>query len=164
MSSESVLTFVVSIILILYIVVMMKLKPTSENDEQADRLTKVRANKTSESSVVKNTTKQVGTRTTINKAPASASRTTVSKASAISTSPEMSGVSGTTANEQSAKKKSFLLFGEANFGGCNHSFGHLKTLPKNTPIPDECFGCPEILACMRQSEDKQKLESIVALS
>ena len=45
-------------------------------------------------------------------------------------------------------KKSFLLFGERNFEGCPHKFGYLASLPKNTPIPDECFGCPQIVECL----------------
>jgi Ca2+/Na+ antiporter len=34
---------------------------------------------------------------------------------------------------------------------CAHHFGYLKTLPKNTPIPDECFGCTRIMECFMQS-------------
>lgn len=45
-------------------------------------------------------------------------------------------------------KKSFFLFGKKDFEGCPHEFGHLRSLPKNTPIPDECFGCPQILECL----------------
>jgi len=30
---------------------------------------------------------------------------------------------------------------------CNHSLGYLKTLPKNTPIPDECLSCAKIVEC-----------------
>lgn len=46
-------------------------------------------------------------------------------------------------------KKSFFLFGESNFEGCSHKFGYLSSLPKNTPLPDECFGCPQIIECLR---------------
>jgi len=45
-------------------------------------------------------------------------------------------------------KKSFFLFGSNEFQGCSHKLGHLKNLPKNTPIPEECFGCPQILECL----------------
>jgi len=31
---------------------------------------------------------------------------------------------------------------------CLHQFGYLRTLPKNAPIPDECFGCPKIVECL----------------
>jgi hypothetical protein len=34
---------------------------------------------------------------------------------------------------------------------CAHHFGYLRTLPKNTPIPDECFGCTRIMECFMQS-------------
>jgi Ca2+/Na+ antiporter len=33
---------------------------------------------------------------------------------------------------------------------CAHYFGYLRTLPKNTPIPDECFGCTRIMECFMQ--------------
>jgi len=31
---------------------------------------------------------------------------------------------------------------------CSHFFGYVKTLPKNTPIPDECLWCPSIVDCL----------------
>jgi len=31
---------------------------------------------------------------------------------------------------------------------CLHQFGYLRTLPKNAPIPDECFGCTKIVECL----------------
>jgi hypothetical protein len=31
---------------------------------------------------------------------------------------------------------------------CLHHFGYLNGLPKNTPIPGECFGCPKIVDCL----------------
>jgi hypothetical protein len=34
---------------------------------------------------------------------------------------------------------------------CAHHFGYLRTLPRNTPIPDECFGCTKIMECFMQS-------------
>ena len=51
-------------------------------------------------------------------------------------------------------KKSFFLFGKKDFEGCAHKFGYLRSLPKNTPIPDECFGCPQILECLVRSKSK----------
>jgi len=35
---------------------------------------------------------------------------------------------------------------------CLHQFGYLRTLPKNAPIPDECFGCTKIVECLVQSK------------
>jgi Ca2+/Na+ antiporter len=51
-------------------------------------------------------------------------------------------------------KKSFFLFGEREFEGCPHKFGYLKSLRKNAPIPDECFGCPQILECLMTRKSK----------
>ena len=31
---------------------------------------------------------------------------------------------------------------------CVYYFGFLSTLPKTSPIPDECLACPKILQCM----------------
>ena len=31
---------------------------------------------------------------------------------------------------------------------CSHHFGYVKTLPKNTSIPDECLWCPWIVECL----------------
>jgi len=35
---------------------------------------------------------------------------------------------------------------------CPHFFGYVRSLPKNTPIPDECLGCPWIVECLTRAE------------
>jgi hypothetical protein len=50
--------------------------------------------------------------------------------------------------------KAFYLFGETEFDHCGHKLGYLKGLPKNKPIPDECFGCPKILECIALTKNK----------
>jgi hypothetical protein len=35
---------------------------------------------------------------------------------------------------------------------CPHFFGYVKSLPKNTPIPDDCLGCPWIVECLTKAE------------
>jgi hypothetical protein len=35
---------------------------------------------------------------------------------------------------------------------CAHEFGYLKDLPRNTPVPDECFGCPKVMQCLFPKE------------
>ena len=32
--------------------------------------------------------------------------------------------------------------------GCAHGIGYLRTRPKNTPIPDECLTCNNMVDCM----------------
>ncbi len=31
---------------------------------------------------------------------------------------------------------------------CTHFFGYLRKLPKNTSMPDDCFGCPKMVECL----------------
>lgn len=35
---------------------------------------------------------------------------------------------------------------------CLHQFGYLRTFPKNSPIPDECFDCEKIVDCLVNSK------------
>lgn len=37
-------------------------------------------------------------------------------------------------------------------GDCLHQFGYLRTLPKNTPIPDECLGCQRVVECLVEAK------------
>jgi len=39
---------------------------------------------------------------------------------------------------------------------CAHEFGYLKNLPRNTPVPDECFGCPKVMQCLFPKEQSEK--------
>ena len=32
--------------------------------------------------------------------------------------------------------------------GCSHFFGYLKEMPKNTSIPEQCYGCPKMVDCI----------------
>jgi len=32
--------------------------------------------------------------------------------------------------------------------GCQHFFGYLRNMPKNTLIPDECLGCSKMVECL----------------
>lgn len=35
---------------------------------------------------------------------------------------------------------------------CTHHFGHLKSLPKEAAIPDECLTCSKLLQCLVKKE------------
>jgi hypothetical protein len=56
--------------------------------------------------------------------------------------------------QEEKRKKSFFLFGEQDFNGCHHNLGHLSTVARNSPIPEECFGCPELLECVKTNSSK----------
>ena len=66
------------------------------------------------------------------------------------------GINGSQKGNIKSKdeKKAFFLFGETEFNGCTFKLGYLKSMPKNKPIPDECFGCPQILECAALSGNK----------
>jgi hypothetical protein len=55
-------------------------------------------------------------------------------------------VSETFKSEDIAPKSS------ASPPNCVHNFGYLGSRPKNTPIPDECLGCPKVMQCLSQKE------------
>jgi len=42
----------------------------------------------------------------------------------------------------------------SNGKDCPHQFGYLKELPKNRPIPNECFGCQKIVECLVNKKGK----------
>jgi hypothetical protein len=50
------------------------------------------------------------------------------------------------------KSKSYATKSKTSFQNCVHNFGYLRSLPKNTPVPDECFGCPKAMQCLFQNE------------
>jgi len=54
--------------------------------------------------------------------------------------------------DHGAKKKLFLKESSSGFQECVHHFGYLRNLPQNTPVPDECFGCPKVMQCLFLNE------------
>ena len=38
---------------------------------------------------------------------------------------------------------------------CSHFFGYLRKIPRNTPIPDECFSCPQMVECLSYNISEQ---------
>jgi len=41
---------------------------------------------------------------------------------------------------------------ETRNSGCPHYFGYLREHPKNTPIPNECLTCVKIMECLSKGE------------
>jgi len=52
-----------------------------------------------------------------------------------------------TISEEFSKTQSSI-----GFQKCVHHFGYLRNLPQNTPVPDECFGCPKVMRCLFPNE------------
>ena len=57
-----------------------------------------------------------------------------------------------TASRTSKSRKNVRAKSQADFRNCVHSFGYLRSLPRNTPIPDECLGCPTVVQCVFQNK------------
>jgi type IV secretory pathway VirB10-like protein len=151
---------VIAIILAFYAIFLVKLKPTKEHEPTSNR-----DFEKGEETVMKpkRPMKQTMPAKTINEEPASTHENEKIPEE------DVEGIQTRTHIEERARaltqeirkrkkdieaKKSFFLFGKKNFEGCTHKFGYLKSLPKNTPLPDECFGCPQILECLMRSKKK----------
>lgn len=84
-----------------------------------------------------------------------------SQASIVSQLPEQQGAELSERVEvktHSPKKKLSSDQSRKGFHGCPHSFGYLKDLPKNTPVPDECYGCQQVMRCLFTSEQDQLVQ------
>jgi len=63
----------------------------------------------------------------------------------------------TKATLKTMKQKTDKQQPQNGFQNCLHQFGYLKNLQKNTPVPDECFGCPKVMECLFPNEQPKKL-------
>jgi hypothetical protein len=132
----------IATILAFYTVLLIKLKPSqkeieiTENDSA--KLEKIEES-IAQTETIENASEEVTP--TVQKTPAETIE--------IESDTESIDVEKTKNNSKAREsKKAFFLFGERDFEGCPHKFGYLKSLRKNAPIPDECFGCPQILECL----------------
>jgi len=71
-------------------------------------------------------------------------RSEVEKAEKLKEKPKMTS--------KTQKPKAQAAQTQAGFQECAHHFGYLRNLPRNTPVPDECFGCPRVMRCLFESE------------
>jgi hypothetical protein len=49
------------------------------------------------------------------------------------------------------KQESYNPFSE-DPADCPHRFGHLKTLPLGSSVPENCYSCPRVTACLAADE------------
>ena len=143
----------IPIILLLYGIILLKLKPAEEDKSQPNTMP-IEAQRFPPESEGPKDLSMVTNVIRTSKQPASNPQThrALKSARANSQNQQVEVEQGIMLDEHvrdKKKKKSFFLFGQQDFEGCRHKPGHLGTVPKNTPIPEECFGCPEILECMK---------------
>jgi len=140
---------VIATILVFYTLLLIKLKPSKEDIEttENDSIELKKLEKPTTPTEISGNTSEEAT-PAVQEEPTEASQTEVNALNG--------DVEETTKknNKDKELKKSFFLFGEKDFEGCPHKFGYLKSLRKNAPIPDECFGCPQILECLMTRKSK----------
>jgi len=158
-----VLIVATAIIIISYAILIIKLKPSIETKPSINRHPERRKNTQIEPTRLGKPTTPAETKKITNEEPVSPVETQETleeptESIQTKTQPETAEIAETREKHEPKKdeeaKKSFLLFGEKNFEGCPHKFAYLNSLPKNTPIPDECFGCPQIVECLRNLKTK----------
>ena len=44
---------------------------------------------------------------------------------------------------------------------CNYHFGYLRTMPKETSLPEECLGCTRVIECKHSSTKKPEKKSFI---
>jgi hypothetical protein len=135
---------VIATILVFYTLLLIKLKPkeTIEND-----LTEAKNNEIqiAPTETIENASQEITS--TVQEESTETSQTEANTENIDVEEPKKN-------DENKESKKAFFLFGEREFEGCPHKFGYLKSLRKNAPIPDECFGCPQILECLMTRKSK----------
>jgi hypothetical protein len=137
----------IAIILVFYTLLLIKLKPSQEEIEMTENNSVKLENPRKpavQTEAIGNASEEI--MSTVEEKPAETIE--------IEADTENIGVKETKNNKDRESKKAFFLFGERDFEGCPHKFGYLKSLRKNAPIPDECFGCPQILECLMTRKSK----------
>jgi len=140
---------VIAAILAVYTLLLIKLKPSKEDIETTENdsiAPKKLENPITPTEIIVNASEEVTS--AVQEEPTEASQP---EAKALNGDVEVTEKKN---NKDKELKKSFFLFGEKDFEGCPHKFGYLKSLRKNAPIPDECFGCPQILECLMTRKSK----------
>jgi len=128
LSLDTGLMITIVILLILYLLVLIKLKPSTESKKILE--TDLSKQKIVEEPV---TERQV-------KPP-------------ISTDPrEEPFERPEPAPPLSVKTEKTEMSKETLIQGCPHHFGYLSEYPKNTPIPNECLTCTNIMECLLKRE------------
>jgi hypothetical protein len=158
-SSLTILKVAIAIILVFYVTLLVKLKPSREIKPPLKTYIETVRTPTVEHKRPEKPTTSVETKKTTNEEPTLTGIT--KKFQEEPTESTQTKVHAETEENQKKEtdkqaKKAFFLFGEREFEGCPHKFKYLRALPKNSPIPDECFGCPKILECLGSSKKKKR--------
>jgi len=143
----------VSALLVIFIVVLVKLNPSTETKEKA---IETEINVERQKPLLNSTITQRNTPLANNDVPK------IIEKPLVSVSPTIGGSSAQTKQEIPTPTRNEgrgvpqpekivappKTESASSRRDCLHQFGYLRTLPKNAPIPDECFGCTKIVECL----------------
>jgi len=138
LSSNIVLITVIAVILIIYAIVLVKLRPSEEAEPSINRYAEIK------------------------KAPIEPKRpekpTKANETQEI-TDEEPMRVSPSTPKDENQKTPEHVasVANQSSNSYCSHHFGYLRKLPKGTPIPSRCLRCPQVVECLTALEIEQKL-------
>lgn len=154
LSTINILTIAaVTALLVIFIVVLVKLNPSTETKEKAiETEIKVNSQKPLQTSPI----------APRNPPPAQVDVSKVTVKPLVSVSPTIGGSSAQAKQETPTPTRNegrevpqpektvvpAKIESTSSRRDCLHQFGYLRTLPKNAPIPDECFGCTKIVECL----------------
>jgi type IV secretory pathway VirB10-like protein len=154
---DTILTAVIAITLAFYATFLIRLKPPKEDKVTSNNESEKKENASLKTKGLEKPTTPAETKKNAGEKPASPVETQKIReepTKTVQTEPDIETDRSFEKKKAEEEKKSFFLFGNSKFKGCSHKFGYLGTLPKNTPIPDECFGCPKILECLMRSKNR----------
>jgi len=157
---EALQAMLIPVIIILYAIVLVKLRPNEKTELQSNDFLSKTERRLSERKKIRNSSSAIDAiEIEDNQQTSDISVNKSAKQVAGGNQQEKQAKLGPLAlpnekTQEKKKKKSFFLFGEQNFKGCHHNLGHLSTVARNVPIPEECFGCPELLECVKTKSNK----------
>lgn len=129
---------------IFYIIVLMKLNPSTETKENFETKIKVESKKLLQTSPI----------APRNPPPTKIDIPRATEKPLVAINPTIEGSSIQTKQESPAPAKTESA--SSSKRDCIHQFGYLRTLPKNKPIPQECFGCTKIVECLINTKDTKR--------
>jgi hypothetical protein len=143
---------------IVFITVLMKLNPSTEKKENFETQIKVESKKLLPTSPIAPRNPPPPTKTDVPR---------VTEKPLLAISPTIGGSStqakqetpAPTSSESREISKQAKTEPVSSKRDCLHQFGYLRTFPKNSPIPDECFGCPKIVECLINNTKNSKRRS-----
>ena len=150
---ELVITVAVLILAVLYITILLKLKPSTENKDRRkrDSVADKREPAPKNGLIFVNSLKTKEKTT-----PPQKTQTQINPQKIQHPITETAHTSAPQDRNQEAPKPVVKPENRPSNLHCPHHFGYLRTLPKNTSIPSECFGCLQVVDCMTTLKVERK--------